>query len=53
MKYRVTFQDRITYRVVNAEDESEASIKAQKLVKDLIVIHCEPVNEPVEPPKVD
>ena len=46
MKYRVTFQDRMTYRVVNAADESEASVKAQKLVKDLIVIRCEPVVEP-------
>lgn len=46
MKYLVTFQDRITTKVVNAADESEASVKAQKLVKDLIVICCEPVVEP-------
>lgn len=46
MKYRVTFQDRMTYRVVKADSESEACVKAQKLVKDLIVIRCEPVDEP-------
>jgi hypothetical protein len=45
MKYLVTFQDRMTKIVVVAENESEASVKAQKKNKKLLVIRCEPVKD--------
>lgn len=41
MKYLVTFQDRLTTKIVDAENESEAVVKAQKKVKDLLVIKCD------------
>jgi hypothetical protein len=48
MKYLVTFQDRITTKVIEAKSESEASVKAQKLVKNLLVISAKQIEEKSE-----
>lgn len=53
MKYLVTFQDRLTTKVVEAKSESEASVKAQKLVKNLLVIRAKPIEEKSENGKSD
>jgi hypothetical protein len=46
MKYLVTFQDRITKVVVQADSPGEASVKAQaKHKKGLLVIRVEPIPE--------
>jgi len=45
MKYVVLFQDRITKIIVDAKNESEASAKAQKQNKKMLVIACEPMEE--------
>lgn len=45
MKFKVIFQDWITFRVVEAKNENEAAAKAQKLVKDLLVVSCKKLEE--------